>query len=109
MANKILYLSNQKITENAFVLTKEQLNDIASFKNQNVYWQGNMDTLVSAVSEQGTQKAMELLAILLSGIVAEWQNDQWYYYTCNAVVMHCCAGAYIRIVNQKEIQKNKSL
>ena len=104
MIEKILYISNQKKENPAMLLTKEHFKNIESFKNQNVYWKGSLDTLVSAVSEQGTQKAMELLDILLSGVIAEWENNQWNYYTCNAVVMHCCAGAYIRIVNKKMIK-----
>ena len=93
MTEKILYITEQKsdIPENAFLLTK------------NYCWLGDMDTLVSAVSTLGVEKGIILLNELLDGVVAEIKNEKCIHYTCNAVMMHCCAGAYIRIVNKTNI------
>ncbi len=62
-----------------------------------------MDTLVSAISTLGVEKGIILLNELLDGVVAEIKNEKCIHYTCNAVMMHCCAGAYIRIVNKTNI------
>ncbi len=98
---KILYLSEKHIPDNAFFLTKEHFLNIENLKKEsNYYWCGTLDSLISAVSEYGTENAIKVLNILLEGVVKEIEND--VYYTCNAVVMHCCAGAYLRIVNKKE-------
>ncbi len=99
---KTLYLSEKQVPENAFLLTKERFLKIEYLKKEsNYYWCGTLDSLVSAVSECGIENAIELLNILLEGIVKEMENN--ICYTCNVVVMHCCAGAYLRIVNKKEI------
>ncbi|NDO46289.1 hypothetical protein [Clostridium sp. MD294] len=106
MEKRILYIAKQKdlIPQNVFCLIEKHLYNIEAIKNQNVYyWQGTMDTLVSAVSTLGIEKAIKILDILLEGIVAEIENNHLNYYTCNAVVMYCCVGAYIRIVNKKSI------
>lgn len=106
MQKRILYITEQEscIPQNAFLLTEKNLLDIATIKNYNVYyWYGNMDTLVSVVSALGTEKAITLFDILLEGVVVEVENNNLNYYTCNAVVMHCCAGAYIRIVNKRSV------
>ncbi len=106
MTKKILYITEQKsdIPENAFLLTKNCFSNIEKLKNQNIYcWLGDMDTLVSAVSTLGVEKGIILLNELLDGVVAEIKNEKCIHYTCNAVMMHCCAGAYIRIVNKTNI------
>lgn len=106
MEKRILYIAEQKnlIPQNAFCLTQKQLSNIEMIKKQSIYyWQGNMDTLVSAVSALGMEKAIAVFDVLLEGTMAEMENDNFNYYTCNAVVMYCCAGAYIRIVNKRRI------
>ena len=30
-------------------------------------------------------------------------DGNWEYFTCNVVVMGCCMGEYLSIVNKKEI------
>ncbi len=106
MEKRILYIAEQKnlIPQNVFCLTQEHLSNIEMIKKQSIYyWQGNMDTLVSAVSTLGMEKAIAVFDILLEGTIAEMESDNFNYYTCNAVVMHCCAGAYIRIVNKRSV------
>lgn len=106
MTKRILYIVEQKndIPKNALLLTENCFLNIENLKNQNIYcWLGNMDTLVSAVSVLGAEKGIILLNRLLDGVVAEIENEKYIYYTCNAVIMYCCAGAYIRIVNKTNI------
>ncbi len=106
MEKRTLYIAEQKnlIPQNVFFLTQEHLSNIEMIKKQSIYyWQGNMDTLVSAVSTLGIEKAIAVFDILLEGTIAEMESDNFNYYTCNAVVMHCCAGAYIRIVNKRSV------
>lgn len=106
MRKIILYVSEQKceIPQNTVLLTKEHFQCIEKLKEQNrYYWQGTLDTLVSAVSVLEKQKGLEILNILLKDVVAILENKQWNYYTCNAVIMNCCAGEYIRIVNKTKI------
>ncbi len=106
MEKRILYITEQInfIPKNAFYLTEKHLLNIENIKKYTVYyWQGTMDTLVSAASTIGMEKAIELFDVLLEGVVAEIKHNNLNYYTCNAVVMYCCTGAYIRIVNKKSI------
>lgn len=105
---KTLYLSEKFIPDNAFLLTQEHFLNIENLKKEsNYYWHGTLDSLISAVSKDSIENAIEILNILLEGIVKEIENN--VSYTCNAVIMHCCAGAYLRIVNKKEISSDFSL
>ena len=94
----------ENMPKDAIPLTENIFDDIEFLKQNNVFfWKGSLDTLVSAVSKKGIENGRLLLEILLKGVVAQWQQNQWQYYTCNAVVMYCCAGGYLKIVNKKKI------
>ena len=45
----------------------------------------------------------EFVSLFLSGAVVEYKDGNWEYFTCNVVVMGCCMGEYLSIVNKKEI------
>ena len=85
------------------LLTEEQLYTEEIDWSSVLLWQGPLDTLVSAVSKKGIEAGVCLLQKLLDTTIAQQKGDTWRKFTCGAVQMHCCAGDYIRIVNEKEL------
>ena len=70
----------ENMPKDAILLTENMFDDIEFLKQNNVFfWKGSLDTLVSAVSKKGIENGRLLLEILLKGVVAQRQQNQWQY------------------------------
>lgn len=80
---------------------------------QEIAFSGTLSELVSLFPKTNTQEVEESkrrLNRMLSGVVVEYDDqnqnhdtDHWTYFTCQTVVMGCCMGEYLSIVNRKDI------
>ena len=58
---------------------------------------------VSLFPKTNAEDSKRKVNTFLSGAVVEYKDGNWEYFTCNVVVMGCCMGEYLSIVNKKEI------
>lgn len=78
-----------------------------------IAFSGTLSELVSLFPKTNAQEVEESkrrLNRMLSGVVVEYDDqnqnhdtDHWTYFTCQTVVMGCCMGEYLSIVNRKDI------
>ncbi len=64
---------------------------------------GTLETFVSLFPKSQVEQSKRLINDFLSGAVAEYESGKWSFFTCKVVVMGCCMGEYLSIVNRKEI------
>ena len=64
---------------------------------------GTLETFVSLFPKNQAEQSKQLVNDFLSGVVAEYQAGRWSFFTCKVVVMGCCMGEYLSIVNRKEV------
>ncbi|MBM6829089.1 hypothetical protein H9X85_05540 [Anaerotignum lactatifermentans] len=68
-----------------------------------VAFSGTLEEFVSLFPKSNAEESKKKVNGFLSGAVVEYTPEGWQYYTCNVVVMGCCMGEYLSIVNRKEI------
>lgn len=100
----VLLSNNSSIVKNQIALPKEEytLWNKEKMEEKGVFlFEGTMEDFL----RQFTAAELEQCNHALSGCVLEWSEARqcWEGYRCQAAVLHCCAGAYLRIVNRKEI------
>ncbi len=108
----ILYINENiaHMPQNAILLNETMFENTDILKQNNIFfWKGTLDTLVSALSKEDIKKGLLIFHILLREMIAQREQNQWQYYTCNAVLMYCCAGAYLKIVNKTKINFQKTI
>lgn len=68
-----------------------------------IAFSGTLSELVSLFPKTNAEESKRRLNRMLSGVVVEYDADHWTYFTCQTVVMGCCMGEYLSIVNRKDI------
>lgn len=68
-----------------------------------IAFSGTLEEFVSLFPKRNAEESKKKVNGFLSGAVAEYTPEGWQYYTCGIVVMGCCMGEYLSIVNRKEI------
>lgn len=68
-----------------------------------IAFSGTLSELVSLFPKTNAEESKRRLNRILSGVVVEYDTDHWTYFTCQTVVMGCCMGEYLSIVNRKDI------
>lgn len=71
-----------------------------------IAFSGTLSELVSLfpkTNAQAVEESKRRLNRMLSGVVVAYDTDHWTYFTCQTVVMGCCMGEYLSIVNRKDI------
>lgn len=64
---------------------------------------GTLEEFVSLFPKTNAEESKKKVNGFLSGAVAEYTENGWDFYTCGVVVMGCCMGEYLSVVNRKEI------
>ena len=70
-----------------------------------IAFSGSLSEFVSLFPKHNAEESKRKVNAFLAGVVAEYTNDTWDFYTCNVVVMGCCMGEYLSIVNRKELPR----
>ena len=68
-----------------------------------IAFSGTLEEFVSLFPKTNAEDSKRKVNGFLSGTVVEYKDGNWEYFTCNVVVMGCCMGEYLSIVNKKEI------
>jgi len=68
-----------------------------------IAFSGTLEEFVSLFPKTNAEDSKRKVNGFLSGAVVEYKDGNWEYFTCNVVVMGCCMGEYLSIVNKKEI------
>lgn len=68
-----------------------------------VAFAGTLEEFVSLFPKTNAEESKRKVNGFLSGAVVAYKDGNWECFTCNVVVMGCCMGEYLSIVNQKEI------
>lgn len=64
---------------------------------------GTLEEFVSLFPKTNAEDSKGKVNSFLSGAVVEYKDGNWECFTCNVVVMGCCMGEYLSIVNKKEL------
>ncbi len=64
---------------------------------------GTLEHFVSLFPKQQAEQSKKMVNDFLSGAVVAYENGHWSFFTCKVVVMGCCMGEYLSIVNRKDI------
>lgn len=64
---------------------------------------GTLEEFVSLFPKTNAEDSKRKVNAFLSGGVLEYKDGEWECFTCNVVVMGCCMGEYLSIVNKKEM------
>lgn len=68
-----------------------------------IAFSGTLEEFVSLFPKTNAEDSKRKVNGFLSGAVVEYKDGNWECFTCNVVVMGCCMGEYLSIVNKKEL------
>ena len=68
-----------------------------------IAFSGTLEEFVSLFPKTNAEDSKRKVNGFLSGTVVEYKDGNWECFTCNVVVMGCCMGEYLIIVNKKEM------
>lgn len=66
-------------------------------------FEGSLEEFISLFPKSEIERNKALLNGFLQGIVVEFKNNNWEFFSCNVIVAGCCTGEYFTIVNRKDI------
>lgn len=70
---------------------------------RNVAYNGSLQEFVALFPKGEMERNKARLNSFLVGVVGEYENGAWSFFTCRAVIMGCCMGEYFSLANRKEV------
>ncbi len=64
---------------------------------------GTLEEFVALFPKTNVAQSKKQVNRFLSGAVVEYTGHGWEVYRCQTVVMGCCMGEYLSIVNRKDL------
>ncbi len=105
--------SNEALTEylaaggtEADFATKEMVakwckDGIASLPKE-IAFGGTMSQFINLFPTDDLENSEDILHRAVSGVVLEFDKNAWESYSCSAVILGCCTGEYLTLLNKKD-------
>ena len=71
---------------------------------EQIVFDGNLKAFLRLFPERTPEESCAAVNGYLEQGVAEWTEGQFAFFTCRAVVLGCCSGFYISILNKKDLR-----
>lgn len=68
-----------------------------------IAFSGTLEEFVALFPKTNAAQSKKQVNHFLSGAVVEYTKQGWEVYRCQTVVMGCCMGEYLSIVNRKDL------
>ena len=99
----LVCLSGSEEAQRAWLAAGGEAGHMLSHRQVEIAFSGTLEEFVSLFPKTNAEDSKRKVNTFLSGAVVEYKDGNWEYFTCNVVVMGCCMGEYLSIVNKKEI------
>lgn len=92
-------------TDSDFI-TKEMVEqwcaDGISALPKEIIFDGTISQFINLFPQKDLEASEDILHACVSGIVLEYTKDGWECYSCSAVILGCCTGEYLTLLNKKD-------